>query len=164
MRERLAIQQPAEPSAAPGRRVVLLGASNLTKSIGAVLATAQGFWGQQLEVLAALGHGRSYGRDSRVFGRQLPGILECGIWRHLNAAPRAETAALVTDIGNDLLYEEPLEKIARWVDACLDRLTAIRARTVVTLLPIENIERISPRRYKFFRTIFSRAAASVWAR
>lgn len=148
-----AFQQPANPSA-QGRRVVLLGASNLTKSIGAVLATAQGIWGQRLEVLAALGHGRSYGRDSQVFGRQLPGILDCGIWRHLNAVPRAETAALVTDIGNDLLYEEPVERISQWVDACLDRLAAIRARTVVTLLPIENIERISGRRYKFFRTIF----------
>lgn len=147
-------QFPADPAPAAARRVILLGASNLTKSIGPVLATAQRFWGPRLEVLAALGHGRSYGRDSRVLGRQLPGILDCGLWRHLGAAPRAETAALVTDIGNDLLYEEPVQRIARWVDDCLDRLAAHGARTVVTLLPIANIEKISPRRYKFFRTIF----------
>lgn len=136
------------------RRVVLLGASNLTKSIGVVLSAAQHAWGPALDVLAAWGHGRSYGRASRVFGRQLPGILDCGIWRHLSTAPRVATAALVTDIGNDLLYEEPVERICRWVDACFDRLAAQQAQTVVTLLPIANLEKISARRYKFFRTIF----------
>lgn len=134
--------------------MILLGASNLTKGIGTVLAGAHRALGPRLEVLAALGHGRSYGRASRVFGRRLSGILECGLWRSLNGRPAVETAALLTDIGNDLLYEEPVERIAQWVDTCLDRLAAHRARTVVTLLPIDNLARISARRYKFFRTIF----------
>jgi hypothetical protein len=144
----------APPVPQTRRRVVLLGASNLTKSIGVVLSTARQAFGPGLDVLAAWGHGRSYGRASRVLGRQLPGILECGIWRQLSVAPRADTAALVTDIGNDLLYEEPVERICRWVDTCFDRLAAQQAQTVVTLLPIANLEKISDRRYKFFRTIF----------
>jgi hypothetical protein len=35
---------------------------------------------------------------------------------------------LVTDIGNDLLYEVPVDRIVDWVDQCLDRLKAINAR------------------------------------
>jgi hypothetical protein len=136
------------------RRVVLLGASNLTKGIGTVVETAERAWGRPLETLAALGHGRSYGRTSTALGRQLPGILECGLWQDLGSVPRVATAALVTDIGNDLLYEEPVERIAGWVEQCLDRLAAVQARTVVTLLPLETLATISRARYRLLTTIF----------
>src|SRR5262249_46912085 len=85
------------------RRVVLLGASNLTLGIGTVLGSAANVWGSPLEVLAALGHGRSYGRATSVMGRQLPGIRECGLWPALGVDGQLPTAALVTDIGNDVL-------------------------------------------------------------
>ena len=59
-------QSPSAPHDAPpaglARRVVLVGASNLTKGIGTVLPLAEQIWGSPLEVYAALGHGRSYGR------------------------------------------------------------------------------------------------------
>ena len=64
-------------------RVVLLGASNVAKGLGTLLETAHRVWGRPLELFAALGHGRSYGRDTSVFGRVLPGITECGLWRDL---------------------------------------------------------------------------------
>ena len=35
--------------------------------------------------------------------------------------------ALVTDIGNDLFYDHPLERIVGWIDFCLARLAAISA-------------------------------------
>lgn len=135
------------------RRVVLLGASNLTKSIGTVIGTAAAVWGGPLDVLGAWGHGRSYGRASRLFGRELPGIEECGLWADLAAAPEVPAAALVTDIGNDLLYEEPVEQILAWVEQCLDRLAAAQARTIVTLWPIENLRTLSRARYYLMRTL-----------
>lgn len=142
------------PTVARQRRVVLVGASNLTKGIGTVLSTALDIWSGPLEVLAAFGHGRSYGRPSRVLGRELPGLGQCGLWADLAAGSQVPTAALVTDIGNDLLYEEPVERIAGWLEACLDRLAAARADTVVTLLPIDNLSGISAARFYFFRTLF----------
>ncbi len=144
------IQWPAEGA----RRVVLLGASNLTKGIGTVLETAYRAWGRPLEVLTALGHGRSYGSQSRLLGRELPGILDCGLWPVLSRSAAVPTAALVTDIGNDLLYEYPIERIAGWVEQCLDRLAAVGARTVVTLLPVENLETLSRGRFQLMRTVF----------
>ncbi len=136
------------------RRVVLLGASNLTKGIGTVLETACRVWGRPLRVLGALGHGRSYGRTTSLLGRQLPGILECGLWQELARTPDLPTATLVTDIGNDLLYEEPVEQIVDWVRECFDRLVAIRARTVVTALPVGNLETLSRARFQLMRTLF----------
>ena len=138
----------------PARRVVLLGASNLTKGIGTVVETAYRAWGRPLEVFTALGHGRSFGRASSLLGRQLPGILECGLWDILARSPSVPTASLVTDIGNDLLYEEPVEQISRWVEECFDRLAAAQARTVVTLLPVENIATLSRARFHLLRTVF----------
>ncbi len=148
---------PADSQAAdapPARRVVLVGASNLTKGIGTVLDTSTRIWGGPLQVLAALGHGRSYGQETRFFGMALPGIEACGLWRDLKAEPETPTAALVTDIGNDLLYEQPVATIVGWVERCLDRLAAARARTVVTLLPVDNVRTLSAGRFHLLRTLF----------
>jgi hypothetical protein len=134
------------------RRVVLLGASNLTRGISTVVETAQAVWGSPLEVLAALGHGRSYGLRSRVLGRELPGITSCGLWGDLAARGPAETAALVTDIGNDLLYGASVPTILGWVAESLDRLMPLGARTVMTLLPLASVETLSQWRFKIART------------
>ncbi len=153
-------RQLAEPSApvqefaGPARRVVLLGASNLTRGLGTVLATARRIWGQPLEVLAAGGHGRSFGQSSRALGRELPGIVECGLWAHLAGLPQAPTAALVTDIGNDLLYEQPVEQIVDWVAGCLQRLSSAESRVIVTLLPVANLDSISRARFHLLRRLF----------
>lgn len=135
----------------PERRVVLLGASNLTRGISTVAETAAQAWGRPLDVLAALGHGRSYGMASTVLGRTLPGILQCGLWAALAARPEAPTAALLTDIGNDLFYGAPVEQVANWVERCLDRLVALDARTIVTRLPVCNLPRVRPWQYAIVR-------------
>lgn len=68
-------------------RVVALGASNLTRGFQTVVATARTAWGTDVDVLAALGHGRSYGADSAFLVRRLPGILDSGLWRRPETAP-----------------------------------------------------------------------------
>lgn len=146
----------ANTDIAPSRRVVLLGASNLTKGIGTVLETAGRVWNEPLEVHAALGHGRSYGRNTRVLGIGLPGIANCGLWQNLTSLPterQLPTAALVTDIGNDLLYEEPVARIVGWLEACLDRLAAAEAKITITRLPVANVQQLSAAKFKLMRTV-----------
>lgn len=152
--KRLSARDERPGSAAATHRVVVLGASNLARGFPTVVETARRAWGRRLEMFVALGRGRSYGRSTRMLGRQLPGILECGLWPELATRNALPTTAVVTDIGNDLLYHEPVERIADWVEACLDRLVALQARTVVTLLPIENLERLSQVRFQILRRIF----------
>ena len=134
-------------------RVVLLGASNLTRAISTVVDVAGHFLGRPVDVLAALGHGRSYGIHSSVLGRTLPGILDCGLWDALANSASSSTAALLTDIGNDIFYGVSVSRICEWVNSCLDRLQEVDARIVMTLLPVDNIELLSPWRFRFFKAV-----------
>jgi len=114
---------------------------------------ARQLWGGPLDVLAALGHGRSYGVRSGLFGRTLAGLSECGLWEALGRRPDLPTAALLTDVGNDLLYDLPPETIAGWVADCLDRLRERGACAVLTRLPLANVRRLTPGRFAAIRSI-----------
>jgi hypothetical protein len=103
--------------------------------------------------MAAMGHGRSYGQDTWVFGRKISGIFPCALWQDLQSRPPIPTAALVTDIGNDLLYGVAPDQLLDWVAQCIDRLMEADASVVVTQLPIENLDRLSEARFKFFRRV-----------
>ena len=130
-------------------RLVLLGASNLTTGLPTALATAGARLGPgPMDVLVAAGHGRSYGRWSRVLVRGLPAILDCGLWPVLAAAGRP-SHALLTDIGNDIAYGAEPAELAGWVDACLARLSG--ARAIVTLLPMARLTRLAPWQYHLFK-------------
>jgi hypothetical protein len=135
----------------PQRRVILLGASNLVRSLSTVVETAQQIWREPVEIMAAIGHGRSYGRDSRVFGRKISGIFLCTLWKDLQNRPPLPTAALVTDVGNDLGYGETPDRVLEWVEACFDRLKSAQSTTIVTQLPIESLATLGERRYELFR-------------
>jgi hypothetical protein len=135
-------------------RVIALGASNLTRGFHTVVSTARVAWGPRVEVLAALGHGRSYGADSQFIVRRLPGILESGLWRELNRLPPATSRALVTDVGNDIVYGFPAGQILAWVDEAIDRLHQFTKDIVLTDLPLMTIRHLSTRKYLFFRSLF----------
>ncbi len=141
----------AEPST--GCRVVAVGASNLTLGLSRVVDTARRLLGDPVEILAAHGPGRSYGTPTSVLGRRLPSIKDCGLWAALEEADERPTYALMTDIGNDILYEVPVEVILDWVRACLERLRATGAHTVLTLPPVRSVEGLSPSRYRLIRTL-----------
>lgn len=134
-------------------RLVALGASNLARGMGAAVAVARETWGAQLEVFSAFGPGRSYGMDSSLMGRRLPGILDCGLWPALRGLPPARTRALVTDVGNDILYHVPIPRIVEWLDETVKRLSELTDDIVITGLPVERIRLLSPFAFLFFRTV-----------
>ena len=136
-----------------GRRLLLFGASNLVRGLPTVVRWARAAWGDPLDVLAALGFGRSYGMPSSVPFRTLPSIVECGLWRALEGRPPVPTRALVTDVGNDIMYGAPVERILDWVEECLRRLRALGAETVLLGLPIPRLERVSAAGYALLHAI-----------
>jgi hypothetical protein len=103
--------------------------------------------------MAALGHGRSYGAHSRVLVRTLPGILESGLWRDLEVLPRLPTRALVTDVGNDVMYGASAAQILAWVDEALRRLACLTPDIVVTDLPLASIRTLSPIKFRAVRAV-----------
>ncbi|MDZ4781362.1 MAG: hypothetical protein SGJ19_14005 [Planctomycetia bacterium] len=135
-------------------RVILLGASNLTRGISTVVRLAQAAVSQPAEFLIACGHGRSYGQDSTVLGRTLPGIAPCGLWDALRALPPGPTRLLVTDVGNDLLYGAPPEQIADWVGACLAQLPRDDTRVAMTGLPLAALATLQPWRFALLSRVF----------
>jgi hypothetical protein len=135
--------------------VVTIGASNLTRGFHTVVATSRAVWGEQVQVLAALGHGRAYGAQSRFIVRTLPGILESGLWRHLEARPPGPTRALVTDVGNDILYGFPAEQVLAWIEEAVDRLGRVTTDITVTDLPLASIRRLSSAKFLAFRSIIA---------
>jgi len=134
-------------------RVVALGASNLTLGFPAVVSSARAAWGPNVEVLAALGHGRSYGAHSRVLFRRLPGILESGLWPALESRPRVATRGLVTDVGNDILYGFSAEQTLEWVEEAVRRLSRVTRDVVVADLPLAGISRLSNAKFLMFRSV-----------
>ncbi len=131
-----------------------LGASNLTLGFETVLATARSAWGNDVEVMAALGYGRSYGAASTIAMRTLPGILQSGLWSELTRLPERPTRALITDVGNDILYGEAPAQILAWVEEAADRLRPHAEEVALTDLPVESIRRLSPAAFLFFRSLF----------
>jgi hypothetical protein len=133
-------------------RVVALGASNLTRGFQTIVSTARSVWGPEVEVLAALGHGRSYGAPSRFTFRTLPSILKSGLWAELERRPHVMTRALVTDVGNDILYGFSVERTLGWVEEVLIRLSAVTHDIVLTDLPMTSVYRLSNLKFLAFRT------------
>jgi hypothetical protein len=134
-------------------RVVALGASNLTRGFATIVSSARSAWGARVEVMAALGHGRSYGARSQLVFRALPGILDSGLWQELEARPRVPTRALITDVGNDILYGFSPEQTLAWVDEAIRRLAGMTSDIVVTDLPLISIHRLSRSKFLAFRSI-----------
>jgi hypothetical protein len=134
-------------------RIVALGASNLTRGFRTVISAARSAFGPEVQVLAALGYGRSYGASSSVLFRTLPGILESGLWRTLESLPQVPTRAIVTDIGNDILYGYSAEQTLDWVEEAVNRLQRVTRDIILTDLPYANIQQLSLGRYLIFRSI-----------
>ncbi|MEK6249501.1 MAG: hypothetical protein N2C12_15070 [Planctomycetales bacterium] len=133
--------------------LVLLGASNLARGISTVVGTAQQLRPGPLDIYTAIGHGRSYGQPSCVLGRCLPGILQSDLWDALSQVRCDRVLALVTDLGNDLMYGVPVSLIMEWLQECLKRLADLDAQIVITSLPMVTLNQLTPRRYHIFRNL-----------
>ena len=140
----------ADPLAA---RVVVLGASNVQLGLAAIVQACGEAVAGPVDLMAALGHGRSFGRPSSIPCRTLPAIIDCPLWEDLAARPAAPTCSLITDIGNDLLYGRTPHRTAAWVATCVRRLSE-QGPVTLTSLPLRNLDSLTNRRYLTFRTLF----------
>jgi len=140
-------------NAAPQERVILLGASNLTMAFRPILRLLHELRGVPLEIIAALGHGRSYGMPSNVSSRVLPGIMKCGLWEKWESSPALPTRALLTDIGNDLFYNASVAQILEWIRLALRQLRPRCEQIALTLVPLENARAIRPDFYRAFMRV-----------
>lgn len=147
------------------RRLILLGASNVTIAFPLIVESLRASFGEPIELIAAHGHGRSFGKRSRVLWRDLPGISVCRMWDELDRRPPSPhpPLALMTDIGNDLLYGVRPPQLLEWVETCMQRLQAAGAELAVALPPRDSVLRISAARYYATRAIFFPGGGPGWS-
>jgi hypothetical protein len=143
--------------------VILLGASNATYCFPLLVESLRATLGP-IELFAAHGHGRSYGMSSKVLWRVLPGIRSCGIWEAMEERPSQgeRPLALITDIGNDLLYGAIPDQILRWVEKCIDRLEEQGADIVITELPMESVAKMGRMRYGLLKGVLFPGKGPTW--
>jgi len=134
-------------------RVIAVGASNLTRGLQTVIAAAREEYGHDVEILAALGHGRSYGADSQIIVRTLPGILQCGLWHALDQLPAVPARGIVSDVGNDILYGSSATQILEWVREVVDRLQRHTSDIAIAGLPYFHIQHLSRSKFLAMRTL-----------
>ena len=144
-------------------RYVILGASNVSLAFPMLVQSLSESTADPLEILSAHGHGRSYGRWSYFLARGLPPIIDCRLWEDLENRPPAErTSALVTDIGNDLIYGRSVDEICCWVATCLERLQNSEARTTCVLPPVERVMHLAAWQYHLVKRLLFLGPTVPW--
>ena len=136
--------------------VVLLGASNLVLGWRPLMNAVFDHWHGPLHIMTAHGMGRSYLASSRFCWRTAPGILECSLWPKLAENGRTSlSAALITDLGNDLVYGRTAAEVLQAVSDAVGRLLDVNpdCQIVVTRPPFESVKSLSQQRYLFFRSV-----------
>jgi len=146
------------------RRVIVLGASNVTLGFPMISEGLRQSFSEPVQLFAAHGHGRSYGLRSRVLMRRLPAIRDCGLWEALAKQPVADERplALLTDVGNDLLFGVHPRVLLSWVEECVARLKVMQASVTLVTLPLERILRLSAARYHATRMVFFPGPGHDW--
>jgi hypothetical protein len=139
---------------APRTQVVVLGASNVARGLARLATTVRARAHAPIDLFVAAGHGRAYGVSSRVWARRLPSILASGLWRALDRGQVEKPLALVTDVGNELLYGLGVAAVAGAVREAARRLADRGARLAITGLPLESISGVGGLRYSLLRTLY----------
>ena len=133
---------------------VVLGASNVSRGLSRLTAALRARAPGPVELFVAAGHGRGYGVNTRVAWRRLPAILTSGLWRALDRERVERPAALVTDVGNELLYGLGVTAVATAVREAVERLRDRGGRVAITGLPLASISGVGPVRYRLMRTVY----------
>lgn len=171
MNRRMLNSQPMSPLPDVHHRVnsdvVLLGASNLTLCLPRILRIIEASQLNPVHVWAAHGHGRSYGNWSSAFIRSLPGIRDSQLWQDLdhklNRSDRDSTRlAVITDIGNDLIYGTSAECLLEWIHSCLERLENLGFQMTLTQLPLESLRELTPMRFRVAKSLFFPTHPTTW--
>lgn len=144
------------------KRVIVLGASNVSLNLPRIATMLRIEQVGDLELFVACGHGRSYGTTSRVLGRELCGIVSCELWPTVAERPKCPTSALITDVGNDILYGATPDQIMSWVGSAIDRCLAIGARVAITELPLQRVRLLGRRQFTVLRRLLFPRSNLSW--
>ncbi|MBI4446010.1 MAG: hypothetical protein HY645_08865 [Acidobacteria bacterium] len=137
---------------------VIAGASNVTWSLWTFLEHALGWLeGKHVHFHVAHGPGRSYGMHAGFPGMSFPGICRSSLTetvaREAREAGSVDCFALLTDIGNDLVYGVPVETVLAWVEAVVKPLRDVGAKVALTQLTADRVRMLPAWKYQLVRRV-----------
>lgn len=141
----MALEPPAT------QRVQLFGASNLWLSRRSALAAVRCRFQGPLEIGLACGPGRSYGLTAGNPLVRYPALKGIDF-----AAPHGggTVLAILTDIGNDIAYNQTPETTLAWVTELSTCLETEGAEVVLTGLPVESLKSLPWWLFTLLRTFY----------
>ncbi len=133
---------------------ILLGASNLSRAhSGLVKNLEHNLHPRSVRFLSALGSGRGYSVEGGLLNIAYPPIKNCGLFAAAREIAVNRVVALVTDVGNDIMYGVPVEKIIADLKELFEKLHDLDADILVTPLPHRLEEGIGDFYYRCLRGI-----------
>ncbi len=157
MRARPSPETSAMPADSSPIHLAFMGASNLARGYRA-LASALGrrLAPSPVACYAALGPGRGYVAPGGLWNIVYPPISECGLVDALRerVAPGSRLVALLSDIGNDIMYDVPAGDILASVEKIIDDISCLEGSVVVTPIPLDIRRDVSEKVFHILRRAF----------
>ena len=133
--------------------VVVLGASNIRRSLVPLTRTLLKKITRPANIVFACGHGRSFGQYNNVLGWSLPGLRDALWSEHCRHIASVNRYVILADVGNDIFYEHSAEEIVCWVQDCLEAIPNCTSGVIMGL-PIARIESLRPVWFEVMRRMF----------
>ena len=137
--------------------IILLGASNLARGHYSLTRCIKRNLGSRpVAFFNALGPGRAYCAFGGVVGVTYPPIGSSQIFSEVKGQSQEarRKIALITDLGNDIMYGVQAEKIIAEIRAILERLENMDADALITPIPATLIPQLTPSAFGFLKAVF----------
>lgn len=134
-----------------------MGASNLARGYSALVnSLIHCLCPQPVEILHAMGPGRGYIAQGGVFNVSYAPIVDSGIVKaaRKRQPETSKTLALITDIGNDIMYDVPVAEIMAGLDSLMRELNGMDAEVFVNPIPMDLLEDVSEQQFRMLRRVF----------
>ena len=144
--------------------LILLGASNLSRGCFAFSRHMKAcLHPRPVEVLIASGPGRGYCAVGGLLNANYPPIHSSDIFEVAQKKVESgyQVVALVTDIGNDIMYSVPAEGLIEAIHQIFTRLQSMNAEIFYTTLPVAFEKKVHPIWFYILRSLllpFSRVS------
>ena len=145
---------------------ILLGASNLARCFdGLKNCIKRCLSPRPTNFIHAMGPGRGYVIRGGILNATYLPIISCGIFEAIQdiRKPNQKVIALITDIGNDIMYGVPPDKIIGGLQYIFDALGEFETNIYITSIPVDLKNDISEFYFRILRKIFFPKSATKYS-
>ena len=137
--------------------IILLGASNLARGYYSLTRCIKNNLGSRpVAFFNALGPGRAYCAFGGVMNVVYPPIGSSPLFSRAKgqAHEASQKIAFLTDLGNDIMYGVPVEKIVAEIRSIVRQLATMDADTLITPIPATLTSQLTPARFRILKAVF----------